>query len=87
IAGDYLLEAKVSSPIGLLRHKSGEASEADLELAASLVAGYSKLHKEESLTVVVERFTAEGIVEQPALEVAPANRHDPATRSLMIATD
>lgn len=84
VAGDYLLEAMTSSPLGLLRHKSGEASEADLRLAASLVAGYTKLYQQASLAVAVERLTTDGVDKQPDLEVAPANRHDPAIRSLMI---
>ncbi|HUT98093.1 MAG TPA: hypothetical protein VM054_03375 [bacterium] len=82
--GDLLLDARVSSPVGVLRHPTGEVPPEDLALAAALVAGYAKPREEPAVPVHVVRLTATGEEFSPEIEAAPADRFDPALRRLMV---
>lgn len=81
--GDLILDAIVSSPVGVLRHRGGAVPDEDFELAASLVAGYAKARDEAKVAVHVFRLRAGGRDELPDLEVTPADRFDPEIRRLM----
>jgi len=82
--GDLLLDARVSSPLGVLRHPAGGVPDGDLALAASLVAGYAKPREGATMAVHVARLTAAGEEPLPEIEAAPADRFDPALRRLMV---
>jgi len=82
--GDLLLDARVSSPVGVLRHPAGGVPDTDLALAASLVAGYAKPREGSTVNVQVARLTAEGGEFWREIEAAPADRFDPALRRLMV---
>ncbi|MCX7021249.1 MAG: hypothetical protein NTW26_03040 [bacterium] len=82
--GDLLLDARVSSPLGVLRHPTGGVPLEDLALAASMVAGYAKPQETATVAVHVVRLTALGEEPLPEIEAAPADRFDPALRRLMV---
>jgi tRNA-specific 2-thiouridylase len=82
--GDLLLDARVSSPVGVLRHPSGEVPEGDLELAAALVAGYAKPREGPTVPVHVARLTASGEDFWGEIAAAPSDRFDPTLRRLMV---
>ncbi len=82
--GDLLLDARVSSPLGVLRHPAGGVPDTDLALAASLVAGYAKPREGPTVTVQVARLTPEGGELWREIEATPADRFDPALRRLMV---
>ena len=82
--GDLLLDALVSSPLGVLRHPAGKAPDGDLALAASLVAGYAKPREGPTVAVHVVRLTPEGEEDFGELEAVPADRLDAELRRLMI---
>ena len=82
--GDLVLDARVSSPVGVLRHREGAVPDDDLRLAASLVAGYAKARSESRVTVYVVRKVADGEEELSKVETAPADRLDDSIRRLMV---
>ncbi|MCK4594528.1 thiamine biosynthesis protein, partial [bacterium] len=85
VPGDLILDARVSSPVGVLRHRVGAVPDEDLELAASLVAGYAKPQEGPRVSVYVAELTGAGDDEVlPQLEVIPADRFDPEIRRLMV---
>jgi hypothetical protein len=84
VPGDLLLDARVSSPVGVLRHTTGEVPPEDLALAASLVAGYAKPQGTPTLMVHIVRLAASGDEFLAEIEAAPADRFDPALRRLMV---
>ncbi len=82
--GDLILDARVSSPVGVLRHREGAVPDEDLQLAASLVAGYAKPQEGPRVAVYVAELTEAGDDEVlPQLEVIPADRLDPDLRRMM----
>jgi tRNA-specific 2-thiouridylase len=83
-AGDLLLDARISSPVGVLRHGGGEVPPEDLALAAALVAGYAKPREGPAMTVYVSRLTPAGEEPLPEIGATPVDRSDPAARRLML---